>query len=245
MTTRNNTENDEKVEDADVQAIEEEFWPIATTTTTTIPGGANILLAGHRTHAIYFGSRSSSTSSSDNDINNNNNDNNNDTKRINDSKCGGRVLRYKSMSSEAMTPLDMTYASGGPNDADAIDDDVDADDDEFYDGTGNLMWMAAVCFGHLVAQQIEPLRSYLSCDLPPPITTKHHHHRRRSRYHRRVCELGCGTGGAGISLLLFSNNHNNPSAESKFECESKSKFESKFESKSESGSGSDYWIVSC
>ncbi|OEU23655.1 hypothetical protein FRACYDRAFT_233827 [Fragilariopsis cylindrus CCMP1102] len=183
MTTRNNTENDEEVEDADVQAIEEEFWPIAATT-TTFTGGANILLAGHRTHAIYFGSRSSSSTSSSDNYNNNNN-NNNDTKRINDSKCGGRVLRYKT-----------------------------------------------VCFGHLVAQQIEPLRSYLSCDLPTPITTKHHYHRRRSRYHRRVCELGCGTGGAGISLLLFTNNNNNNNSSA--ECESKSKFESKSGSKSES-----------
>jgi hypothetical protein len=221
MTTNNNTENDDEEEEDAVLVIEEEFWPTATIT------GANNLLAGHRTHAIYFGCSSISSDNYNNDSNSNNdngndndNNNNNETKRINNSNRGGRVLRYKSMSSEAMTPLDMTYG-GHTNDNDNDNDnDADADvddDDEFYDGTGNLMWMAAVCFGHLVAQQVEPLRSYLSY-LPITTTTstttttkpfysRHNHHRRR--YHRRVCELGCGTGGAGISLLLFSNNNNN------------------------------------
>ncbi|MGK3743906.1 MAG: hypothetical protein ACI90V_010765, partial [Bacillariaceae sp.] len=109
MTANNNTGEKEDEEEDVVQvltvAIEEEFWPTATIT-------ANNLLAGHRTHAIYFGissnSSSSSSSVSDNNDNNDNIENDNDTKIINNSNRG-RVLRYKSMSSEAMTPLDMTY----------------------------------------------------------------------------------------------------------------------------------------
>jgi hypothetical protein len=215
MTTNNNTGEKEDEEEDVVQvltvAIEEEFWPTATIT-------ANNLLAGHRTHAIYFGisSNSSSSSVSDNNDNNDNIENDNDTKIINNSNRG-RVLRYKSMSSEAMTPLDMTYGGQqqGPDTTTHDNDDDNEDDDEFYDGTGNLMWMAAVCFGHLVAQRVEPLQSYLSY-LPTTTTTtttkpcysRHNRHHRRL-HHRRVCELGCGTGGAGISLLLFSNNNNN------------------------------------
>jgi len=155
------------------------------------------LLTEHRVHAIRFGG------------NNNNNNNNNGCETI---------LRYKSMPSESMTPLDMTYGSNNNK-----NNDCDCDD-EFYDGTGNLMWMAAVCFGHVVAQGIEPLRSYL-LPLPPeeaaktkpdtpsdsssPFTRgdRHQLRQRRRRRHRRVCELGCGTGGAGIALLLFSNNN--------------------------------------
>ena len=104
-----------------------------------------------------------------------------------------------------MTPLDMTYGGG---DTALLDDNGDNDNeyDEFYDGTGNLMWMAAVCFGHLVAQRVEPLRPYLP-QLPQTTNRTTSRHRRPNRS-RRICELGCGTGGAGISLLLFSNKNN-------------------------------------
>ncbi|VEU44198.1 unnamed protein product [Pseudo-nitzschia multistriata] len=149
---------------------EEEYWP------------APPLLTGHKIHTIRFGG---SGASRHGNVAGNGRD-----------QDHGRVLRYKSMSSEALTPLDMTYSDG--NDA--------LGDDEFYDGTGNLMWMAAVCFGHLVAKNAEPLRNYLP-------RTRHgsekaygdRQHRTRQRQRHRVCELGCGTGGAGISLLLFSN----------------------------------------
>ena len=150
---------------------EEEFWPTAP------------LLTGHRIHTIQFGGGCGDDGGS-----------------TTDRRTTNRVMRYKSMSSEAMTPLDMTY--GGDNEDSG---DGDNEYDEFYDGTGNLMWMAAICFGHLVAQRVEPLRSYLPSYLPS--TTKTPRHRRNRRRRRRICELGCGTGGAGISLLLFSNNN--------------------------------------
>ena len=130
------------------------------------------LLTGHKIHTIRFGR----------------NGGNNEPK----------VLRYKSMPIEELTPLDMIY--GGSNSNENENKNEDPHQDEFYDGTGNLMWMAAVCFGHLVAQQVEPLRSYLwhgftttslKAERNMPATTR-----------RRFCELGCGTGGAGISLLL-------------------------------------------
>jgi hypothetical protein len=51
-------------------------------------------------------------------------------------------LLYKSISGEDMTPLDVTYYhSDGRNSNDENNNNMD----EFYDGTGNLMWMAAVC----------------------------------------------------------------------------------------------------
>lgn len=133
------------------------------------------LLTGHKIHTIRFGTG--------------------------DEKNESKVLRYKSMSSEELTPLDMTYGNSNSDDP--------FRDDEFYDGTGNLMWMAAVCFGHLLFQEIEPLRSYLIHGSPPKEGTK----LPKSNCQRRFCELGCGTGGAGISLLLSTlENANNNSA---------------------------------
>lgn len=122
------------------------------------------LLTGHKTHTIRFG-----------------------TPRKNES----RILRYKSMSSDELTPLDMTYGTNSSEEEDPFRDD------EFYDGTGNLMWMAAICFGHLVFQEVEPLRSYLLRGIP-----KGERKLSKCNERRRFCELGCGTGGAGISLLL-------------------------------------------
>ncbi len=137
------------------------------------------LLTGHKIHTIRFGTGTGENES--------------------------KILRYKSMSSEELTPLDMTYGTS--------DNDDPFRDDEFYDGTGNLMWMAAVCFGHLLFQEIEPLRSYLIHGSPP---TKEGTKVPKNNCQRRFCELGCGTGGAGISLLLSSldktSNNNNNSA---------------------------------
>jgi len=113
------------------------------------------LLTGHKIHTIRFGADP------------------------------GKILRYKSMSSEELTPLDMTYDNNSGDD----------DPDEFYDGTGNLMWMAAICFGHLLFQGIEPLRSYL-------LYGSKEESKVSKKNKQKFCELGCGTGGAGISLLL-------------------------------------------
>jgi hypothetical protein len=58
-------------------------------------------------------------------------------------------LLYKSISGEDMTPLDVTYYhhTDGRNSNDEHNNNNNNKDDvdEFYDGTGNLMWMAAVC----------------------------------------------------------------------------------------------------
>ncbi len=87
-----------------------------------------------------------------------------------------KELKYQSISEASMTPLDMIYDSA-------------IRDDDFYDGTGNLMWLAAVCLGHLLAAKVECLQRYLpSFSVASPC---------------RICELGCGTGGGGIALLLF------------------------------------------
>jgi hypothetical protein len=128
------------------------------------------LLTGHKIHTIRFGE----------------NGGNNEP----------RVLRYKSMPTEELTPLDMIYGGSNSN------ENEDPHQDEFYDGTGNLMWMAAICFGHLVVQEVEPLRSYLWHG--SPTTSLKAEGNMLATTRRRFCELGCGTGGAGISLLLCS-----------------------------------------
>jgi predicted TPR repeat methyltransferase len=71
-----------------------------------------------------------------------------------------------------MTPLDMLYEKNS---------------DEFYDGTGNLVWLAALGFGYLLDENCSKIRNYLG---------------------PQICELGCGTGVAGIAALLFSSDDN-------------------------------------
>ncbi|KAG7349576.1 lysine methyltransferase [Nitzschia inconspicua] len=87
------------------------------------------------------------------------------------------VLKYKSISSDAMTPLDMTYHS-------------QQELDEFHDGTGHLLWLAAVTLAHLLAYRVESLQPYLPEFVETSETIN-------------ICELGCGTGGGGMALILF------------------------------------------
>jgi hypothetical protein len=56
-------------------------------------------------------------------------------------------------------------------------------DDYFYDGTGHLVWMAAVSFAYLLNLNDSVLRPFFD--------------------QKRVCELGCGTGAAGIATLVL------------------------------------------
>jgi hypothetical protein len=55
-----------------------------------------------------------------------------------------KVLRYKSISGDEMTPLDMIYKDDMDRRTTKKKSSTLSTDDEFYDGTGNLMWMAAV-----------------------------------------------------------------------------------------------------
>lgn len=79
------------------------------------------------------------------------------------------ALKYKCFTD--MTPLDCLYQ------------DEEKNTDEFYDGTGNLVWLAALGFGHALDENCANIQKYLG---------------------QNICELGCGTGVAGIAALLFS-----------------------------------------
>lgn len=167
-------------------------------------GGSFSLQSKHQVHTVDFGGRGGSST----------------------------VLRYMGIPDREMTPLDMTYVSqslknaaisgaartgaGSSSSCSSAGDDDDNDGDTFYDGTGNLMWTAALCFGYLVAQTVEGLRRYLYrhpsvvVAVAPPITPSLSEEASATTTLQepaphRVCELGCGTGGAGIALLLFSS----------------------------------------
>ena len=115
-----------------------------------------------------------------------------------------RDLIFDSYSTQEMTPLDMLYdtnksATDTPDDVN--DDDEDFKMDEFYDGTGSLVWLACIALCHLVAH-----------DLVSPLA----HDRRLSGgkddskstskvESLQICELGCGTGLASIATLLTSD----------------------------------------
>jgi 2-polyprenyl-3-methyl-5-hydroxy-6-metoxy-1,4-benzoquinol methylase len=111
---------------------------------------------------------------------------------------GEVVLKYKSLQERHMTPLDMTYTYRYPNEKKTSADD---DDDEFYDGTGHLVWMASLSFGYLLANDdLDLVGRYFGNkqEAEPSSSSK-----------RRICELGCGTGVAGIATLLFSSPSSN------------------------------------
>jgi hypothetical protein len=101
------------------------------------------------------------------------------------------ILQYKSMSSLDMTPLDMTYAEM---------EEVDYDG---YDGTGHLLWLAAVTLAHLLAYRLDCLLPYLpkvvDRDDGSVLTLSHD----STATNSKICELGCGTGGGGMATIIF------------------------------------------
>jgi hypothetical protein len=103
------------------------------------------------------------------------------------------ALQYNSMSSHTMTPLDMIYAE-----KDGADNNNDDDDDEScsYDGTGHLLWLAAVTLAHLLAYRLDCLLPYLP-KVERDKSSGDHHSK------SIICELGCGTGVGGMATILF------------------------------------------
>jgi predicted nicotinamide N-methyase len=92
------------------------------------------------------------------------------------------LMHYQSFPEEGMTPLDMHFRHP-PQGTDA---DAYAGDDEFYDGTGTMVWLASQAFVAMVDQDVQQIRhDYLE--------------------HRTICELGCGTGLAGMAALILGN----------------------------------------
>jgi predicted nicotinamide N-methyase len=82
-----------------------------------------------------------------------------------------------------MTPLDCLYYVGPSSEATENEQEHEKIDDDFYDGTGHLVWMAAVSFAYLLNMNDSMLRPFFD--------------------RKRVCELGCGTGAAGIATLVL------------------------------------------
>ena len=97
---------------------------------------------------------------------------------IDDTEQGSQNLQIRSMTRQDMTPLDMNFKKGRPDDED--EQELPADD-EFYDGTGHLVWLASIAFVYLLSMKDSMLLSYFK--------------------DKRVCELGCGTGTAGVAAL--------------------------------------------
>ena len=93
-------------------------------------------------------------------------------------------LRYRSFPESTMTPLDMNY-----NEA--------VVQDEFYDGTGTMVWLAARALAWSLDQDIHEL--YSQC-----LLSKNHPRVLGSPTRPRPvwCELGCGTGLAGLAALV-------------------------------------------
>ncbi|CAJ1932818.1 unnamed protein product [Cylindrotheca closterium] len=118
-----------------------------------------------------------------------------------------RALVFDSYSEQQMTPLDMLYEKTTMNHEETADEnDYDDTDhykfDDFYDGTGSLVWLACIAFCHLVAQ-----------DLIPPLATtdsregREEGSKKEEKYDDemlQICELGCGAGLASIATLLSS-----------------------------------------
>ena len=180
----NEEEKEEEVE------IEEEFWPTA-------------LLAQHEIRSLYFHKKKRRKNY--NKVYDDDDDDDDADKDDADASSNTIVLRYQSMSGDSMTPLDMTYATtNAPTNKENENENENDDDDdrykydnEYYDGTGHLVWMASLCFAHMIANDCIPQLHSLFVEASSSVRTP------QPPY--RICELGCGTGVAGLSLLLVHN----------------------------------------
>lgn len=111
-----------------------------------------------------------------------------------------RDLIFDSYSTKQMTPLDMLYETSQPDENDGDNYKLD----EFYDGTGSLVWLACIALCHLVAHDlVSPLAhnndSRASLDVQPSSSLTNDNEKVL-----QMCELGCGTGLASIATLLAS-----------------------------------------
>jgi hypothetical protein len=126
------------------------------------------------------------------------------------SSSSSRILKYKSYPESAMTPLDMTYSEknnySNKTSADAIGETTTVMEDfqqsEFYDGTGTLVWLAALALVWAIDQDTRGIIGGTTNDsdrrdgnIKP----------KTSRRPTLICELGCGTGLPGMAALLLSN----------------------------------------
>ena len=96
-----------------------------------------------------------------------------------------KYLKIRSMTRRDMTPLDMNFNKSNKNEDEEGEDHQEllAAEDEFYDGTGHLVWLASIAFATVLAMKDSALRIYVK--------------------DKRICELGCGAGAASISALLL------------------------------------------
>lgn len=108
-----------------------------------------------------------------------------------------RALIFDSYSTQEMTPLDMLYDTTS-GDATDENDGGNYKFDEFYDGTGSLVWLACIALCHMVAQDlISPLATESSAGEEGP-------QGKNDTEMLQICELGCGAGLASIATLLAS-----------------------------------------
>jgi 2-polyprenyl-3-methyl-5-hydroxy-6-metoxy-1,4-benzoquinol methylase len=92
---------------------------------------------------------------------------------------------FESYAMQEMTPLDMTY------------EDAEKNKDEFYDGTGSLVWLASIAFCHMVAQE----------KIPQLKTNNGEYEEEQPQ--QRICEVGCGVGLASIATLMAASHNAN------------------------------------
>ena len=97
-----------------------------------------------------------------------------------------RVMKVMSM--QQLSPLDMIYSSS-ELDGEGREGATPAPFNDGNDGTGHLVWLAALAFIYLLEEGGENGEASLLQDLFD---------------HRRIVELGCGTGAASIATLLLT-----------------------------------------
>ena len=98
------------------------------------------------------------------------------------------TVRYKSYAEIGMTPLDMYNSLTA-----SVHQDHDLTQPEYYDGTGTMVWLASQALAWAFDQDVHGIFSnFVSKEKNNP-TEK-----------TVICELGCGTGVAGLSALLLT-----------------------------------------
>lgn len=96
-------------------------------------------------------------------------------------------VRYRCLPETSLTPLDLNYGSTAASENDGDDEILE----EFYDGTGTMVWLGAQALAWSLDQDVRGLYSlYLDSG--------------QTARPKIVCELGCGTGLAGIAALVLA-----------------------------------------
>ena len=147
-TTHDHEEGDE------LKIVVEEVWP-----TFQFHQQQQSLESCPKIHSLYYSNgypQDDTTCSDDGDDGGDNNDEKDD-EQYRSFRPTHQALNLWMVPETDLTPLDMTYGKSNNTSVE--------DDDNYYDGTGGIVWLAAHCWCQILVQKLPSVLQYLQ---PPP-----------------------------------------------------------------------------